>query len=120
MRHWRLHEIETPTGARSPVVLHSREGERRVVLIELRPGEALGDHTVKESALLVVLEGAVRVEAGDESVDAATGDLFHFEPDERHSVTSENGARILLLLAPWPGEGHYRGDRATGAGVSAS
>lgn len=85
----------------------------------LKPGEALGDHTVKESALLLVLDGAVRVEAGDESVDAERGTLFHFEPDERHSVTSDGGARMLLLLAPWPGEGHYRGGRSS-ASVSAS
>ena len=35
--------------------------------------------------------------------------LFRFDPDERHSVSSDDGARILLLLAPWPGAGHYRG-----------
>ena len=39
----------------SPVVLHSQEGAERAVLIELRAGEALGDHGVKESALLLVL-----------------------------------------------------------------
>lgn len=115
-----LPEVETPNGARSPVVLHSQDGERRVVLIELRPGEALGDHRVKESALLIVVDGAVRVEAGDESVDGNTGMLFRFDPDEEHSVTSDGGARLLLLLAPWPGEGHYRGDRAERSGVSAS
>ena len=120
MRHWRLHEVETPDGARSPVVLHSREGSERAVLIELRAGEALGDHRVKESALLLVLDGTVRVEAGDNSVGGEAGALFHFEPDERHSVTSDSGARLLLLLAPWPGEGHYRGDRAEPSGVSAS
>ena len=37
------------------------------------------------------------------------GTLFFFEPDERRTVSSERGARILLLLAPWPGAGHYRG-----------
>jgi quercetin dioxygenase-like cupin family protein len=120
VRHWRLRDVETPQGARSPVVLHSREGAERAVLIELRAGEALGDHGVKESALLLVLGGTARVEAGGDSVDAETGSLFHFDPDERHSVTSEGGARLLLLLAPWPGEGHYRGDRAAGSGVSAS
>jgi quercetin dioxygenase-like cupin family protein len=82
------------------------------VLIELGAGEALGDHGVKESALVLILEGAVKVEAGAESVDGDAGTLFHFEPDERHSVTSDSGARLLLLLAPWPGEGHYRGDPA--------
>lgn len=119
MRHWTLHEIETPNGARSPAVLHSREGAERVVLLELKPGEALGQHQVKESALLLVLDGTARVEAGGESIDADRGTLFHFEPDERHSVTSDGGARLLLVLAPWPGEGHYRGDRSS-AGVSAS
>ena len=44
------------------------------------------------------------------------GTLFHFDPDERHSFTSDDGARLLLLLAPWPGEGHYRGDRGRAVG----
>jgi hypothetical protein len=35
--------------------------------------------------------------------------LFRFDPAERHAISSESGARLLLLLAPWPGEGHYRG-----------
>jgi quercetin dioxygenase-like cupin family protein len=119
MRHWRLDEVETPNGTRSPVVLHSKEGAERAVLIALQPGEALGDHGVKESALLLVVDGGVRVETGDESVDADAGSLFQFEPDERRSVTSDGGARLLLLLAPWPGEGHYRGDR-TASQISAS
>jgi hypothetical protein len=38
--------------------------------------------------------------------------LLRFDPDERHSLASDEGARILLLLAPWPGEGHYRGSQA--------
>jgi quercetin dioxygenase-like cupin family protein len=120
VRQWRLPEVETPNGARSPVVLHSRDGAERAVLIELRPEDRLGEHSVKESALLLVLDGRARVEAGDESVDAEAGTLFHFDPDERHSVTSDGGARLLLLLAPWTGEGHYRGDRADQPGVSAS
>ena len=120
MRHWKLSEVETPQGSRSPVVLHSRDGAERAVLIELRPGEALGDHSVKESALLLVLGGAARIEAGGESVDGPAGSLFHFDPDERHAVRSDEGARLLLLLAPWTGEGHYRGDRPAASGVTAS
>lgn len=120
MRHWDLNEIETPAGSRSPVVVHSQEGERRVVLIGLGPGQALNEHQVKEAALLLVLDGEVRVEAGDESIDAAPGTLVRFDPDERHSISSDASARLLLLLAPWPGEGHYRGDPARESGVSAS
>jgi quercetin dioxygenase-like cupin family protein len=120
VRHWRLGEVETPNGTRSPVVLHSQDGAERAVLIALRAGEALGDHGVKESTLVVVLEGAVRVDAGGESVEADAGTLIHFEPDERRSVTSDGGARVLLLFAPWPGQGHYRGDWSMPADVSAS
>lgn len=108
MRSWKLHEIETPDGSRSPVVLHSDE-EGRVVLIGLHPGQALGDHQVKEHLFLVVVQGTARVEAGGEVVDAEAGTLVAFEPDERHAVSSAGGARLLLLLAPWPGPGHYRG-----------
>jgi quercetin dioxygenase-like cupin family protein len=118
VRHWNLSEIETPAGTRSPVVLHSRDGEDRVVLLGIAPGQRLGEHGVREAALLLVVEGRVRVETGDESVEAGAGELFRFDPSERRSVGSDRGARVLLILAPWPGEGHYRGDRP--ASVSAS
>ncbi len=109
MQSWDLNAIETPGGSRSPVVLHS-EDEARAVLVGLEPGQELGDHQVKEHAWLVVTEGSVQVESGDESVEAGAGTLLHFEPDERRSVSARDGARIVLLLAPWPGEGHYRSD----------
>lgn len=108
MRSWKLLEIETPDGSRSPVVLSSDE-EARVVFIGLQPGQKLGDHQVKENALLVVVDGSARVEAAGETVDAEAGTLVAFEPDERHSISSDGGAKLLLILAPWPGEGHYRG-----------
>jgi len=108
---WKLTEIEMPDGKRDPVVLHS-DDEARAVLIELKPGQELGDHQVKEHAWLCVVDGTVRVGADGESMDAGVGTLFHFVPDERHSVASDDGARLLLLLAPWPGAGHYRGSAA--------
>jgi quercetin dioxygenase-like cupin family protein len=111
VQHWKLNEIETPDGSRSPVVLHTQDGESRVVLIALEPGQELSEHQVKETALLLVLAGEVRVEAGADAVTAVAGELFHFQPDERHSVASGGGARVLLTLAPWPGDGHYRGSR---------
>jgi quercetin dioxygenase-like cupin family protein len=117
--HWNLHEIATPDGSRSPAVLHTRDGEGRVVLIGLEAGQELGEHQVKEAALLLVVEGGLNVECGGESVDARAGDLFRFDPDERRTVTTRDGARVLLVLAPWPGEGHYRGERGP-ASVTAS
>jgi quercetin dioxygenase-like cupin family protein len=108
VRSWNLREIETPGGSRSPVVLDSDEAAR-AVLIGLDPGQELGDHQVKEHAFVLVVDGSVRIESGGETLEASAGTLFTFEPDERHSVSSPEGARILLFLAPWPGAGHYRG-----------
>jgi quercetin dioxygenase-like cupin family protein len=110
VKRWNLHEIPTPEGTRSPVVLHSQDGEGRVVLIRIDEGQELGEHQVKEAALLLVVDGEVTVEAGDESVDAEAGALFRFDPDERRTVRSASGGRVVLFLAPWPGVGHYRGD----------
>lgn len=108
MQTWMLPEIQTPGGSRSPVVLMS-EDEARAVLIGLDAGQKLGDHQVKEHAWLFVVEGTARIRAGGEEIEAPPGTLTHFEPDERHAVSSESGAKLLLLLAPWPGAGHYRG-----------
>jgi quercetin dioxygenase-like cupin family protein len=106
---WDLTAVATPDGSRSPVVLYS-DNEARVVLIGLEPGQELGEHEVKENAFLVVVDGVVQVAAGGQAVDAGTGTLVRFDPVERHTVSSRDGARLLLLLAPWPGEGHYRDD----------
>ncbi len=110
MQHWNLMEIEA-TGTQDPVVVHSGN-EARAVLIVLKPGQELGEHQVKENAWVTVVGGTIRIEAGDESVEAGVGTLVRFDPDERHSLRSDEGARVLLVLAPWPGEGHYRGGAA--------
>ena len=113
MESWNLTELPTPEGSRSPIVLHSTN-DARAVLIRLHPGQELGDHQVKENAYVVVVEGEVEVEAGGEGIAAGVGTLFRFDANERHRVSSAGGARILLLLAPWPGAGHYRGESAAG------
>jgi len=107
LRSWNLNEIETPGGSRSPVVVHSQD-EARAVLIGLEPGQALGDHQVHERAWVFVLDGHARITAGGETVDAGAGFLARFDNGERHAISTDDGARILLLLAPWPGEGHFR------------
>jgi len=109
VQSWNLKEIDTPAGSRSPIVLQSMD-EARAVLIGLDPGQALGDHQVHERAWVLVLDGTVQIASGDETVAAGPGTLTWFEADERRSLSTEDGARILLLLAPWPGRGHFHDD----------
>jgi quercetin dioxygenase-like cupin family protein len=115
VQRWNLLEIATPGGTRSPVVLHSAV-EARAVLIEIQPGQELGDHQVKEDTWVAVLAGDVEVASGGETTTAGSGALLRFDRDERRSISSSSGARVLLLLAPWPGEGHYRGGDRPGGG----
>ena len=105
MRLWHLNEIETPNGMRSPVVLDSEDS--RAVLIALDAGQEMGEHQVRERAWMIVIDGSVEVRADDTTTVAPTGTLLEFDPTERRTVRSTEGARLLILLAPWPGPGHY-------------
>jgi quercetin dioxygenase-like cupin family protein len=89
-----------------PQILLSDRGSARAIAIELPAGEALTDHEVHEHAWLTVVRGAVEVRAGDETRSGGAGHVFHWRPQERHEVRATEDARLLLLLAPWPGEGH--------------
>jgi quercetin dioxygenase-like cupin family protein len=108
MQTWNLRTIDAPDGTRDPVVLHS-DDEGRAVMIRLDAGQELGEHQVKEHAFIVVVEGRARIGAGDDAIEAGPGTLALFQPDERRIITSAEGARLLMLFSPWPGEGHYRG-----------
>jgi quercetin dioxygenase-like cupin family protein len=90
-----------------PEVLRS-DPEARVVAINLPAGEALRDHQVHERAYLVVAGGAVEVEQDGRTETGGPGFLAHFQANERHEVRATSDSRLLLILAPWPGEGHPR------------
>jgi quercetin dioxygenase-like cupin family protein len=106
MQHWDLLAIDASRGTRDPYVVHQDEGAR-AVLIVLTPGQELGEHQVKENAWIVIVEGEVQVVAGAEEIELSAGGMMRFEPGERHSLGSTDGARLLIVLTPWPGEGHF-------------
>ncbi|MEX2196617.1 MAG: cupin domain-containing protein [Thermoleophilaceae bacterium] len=90
---------------RHPRVLRSDE-EARAIAINLPAGEELQDHQVHERAWLVVADGQVEIGQDGATITAGPGFAAHFEPNERHEVRAKADARLLLILAPWPGEGH--------------
>lgn len=104
MEHWDLRSIDVEP--HRPVVLHSTRGEARSVALALPAGEALSEHQVHERAHVVVVDGEVEVEADGNTISAGPGALFVFDPGERHEVRATADARLLLVLAPWPGDGH--------------
>lgn len=105
MRSWDIRAVEAPDGVRTPTVLYSDDA--RAIVVCLEPGEELGDHEVRERAFVVVVQGEVDVRCHGGSLTAPSGTLLVFDPGERHSLSSADGARLLLVLAPWPAQGHY-------------
>jgi quercetin dioxygenase-like cupin family protein len=103
MQHWDLRSLEV--APHQPEVLQS-QGEGRSIVIQLPAGEALGEHQVHERAWLVVVDGEVELVQNGASERAGAGTLAVYDPAERHEVRATSDARLLLLLAPWPGEGH--------------
>ena len=88
-----------------PQVLRS-DDDARVIVINLPSGEELQEHEVHEHAYLVVADGEVELGQGGETVTAGPGTLAHWRPQERHDVKATSDAKLLLILAPWPGPGH--------------
>ena len=89
-----------------PRVLFSSP-ECRAVVIDLQRGEELGDHHVRERAVVEVISGRVIIESSEETAECETGTLVTFDPGEHHTVRALADARLLLLLAPWPAAKHY-------------
>jgi quercetin dioxygenase-like cupin family protein len=92
-------------GRQKPRVLFSSP-ECRMVVIDLRAGEGLANHHVRERAVVEVISGRVSVETGEEAVECEAGTLVMFAPGERHALRGRQDARLLLVLAPWPATGH--------------
>jgi quercetin dioxygenase-like cupin family protein len=104
MQTWDLHSLDVQP--HQPQILSSDRGESRTIAISLPAGEALDDHEVHERAHVLVVDGEVEIEADGQTVSGGAGLLAVFAPHERHEVRATSDARLLLVLAPWPGEGH--------------
>jgi quercetin dioxygenase-like cupin family protein len=103
MKSWDLNVVAL--SPHSPEILDSPD-DGRAILLEIPAGGSLREHQVHERAWVVVVSGEVAISDGGEPVHGGPGLMVQFDPGERHSVDAVSTARILLLLTPWPGDGH--------------
>jgi quercetin dioxygenase-like cupin family protein len=104
VKHWNLQRAGSPT---APQILSSTD-EGRAVLLHVAAGEALREHQVHERAWVTIVHGEAEVvstESGEERRLSAPS-LVEFSPGERHELRAITDISLLLLLTPWPGEGH--------------
>ena len=115
VQRWDLHSPAAPNGTRDPIVLHSDDAAR-AVLIVLQPGQELGEHQVKENAWVTVIDGEV-------DVDMRRRHRQRRRRERSCGSTRASGTRCaartaracLLLLSPWPGAGPLLERRALSA-----
>jgi quercetin dioxygenase-like cupin family protein len=104
MESWDLKTVEVEP--HQPRILASAD-DARTILLRLPGGEELQEHEVHERARVLVVHGEVDVALqGGESTSAEAGHLFEFEPGERRTIVARSDARLLMVLSPWPGDGH--------------
>lgn len=104
MNSWKLTTLDLKP--RLPEILSSSDSARAIAL-DLAAGESLADHEVHERAWLLVIDGAIEVStAAGAQTSGGAGLLVEFAPGERHEVRASSDARLLLMLTPWPGNGH--------------
>jgi quercetin dioxygenase-like cupin family protein len=104
VQSWDLNGLDLKP--RLPEILSSSDAARAIVLA-LAAGESLSDHEVHERAWLIVLDGEIEIwTSADERASGGTGLLVELSPGERHEVRASTKVRLLMLLTPWPGDGH--------------
>jgi quercetin dioxygenase-like cupin family protein len=103
MNTWEINNLSADP--HKPEILSSSDAAR-VVAITLPAGEALQDHEVHEHAWVIVTSGEIEVEADGQTTAGGPGLVAEFGPHERHEVRAKSDAQIVLVLAPWPGDGH--------------
>lgn len=104
MESWNIAELDVEP--HKPQVLRT-DKEARVIAINLPSGEQMQDHQTHERGYLMVVSGQIEVsqEGGDAS-GGGPGYLAQFEPNERREITAKEDSLLVLILGPWPGEGH--------------
>ena len=104
MKAWNAADMDV--APHHPLVLDSAD-EGRLIVIELPAGEEMQKHRVHERAWLMIARGTVEIDDADgETLGGGPGLIAEFSPNEIRTVRAIESARLLLLLTPWPGEGH--------------
>jgi quercetin dioxygenase-like cupin family protein len=88
---------QTTSGTSAKTVYGGHEHVLRQTLIGLRAGAVMAEHANPGEATLHIIEGRVRLMAGEDSWDGRAGDLL-VVPSDRHSVEAMDDSAVLLTV----------------------
>ena len=79
-------------------VVGGHERVLRQTVIGMIAGSELGEHENPGEATIYVIQGSVRLTAGEDQWECRTGDLLKV-PDARHSLAALTDSALLLTVA---------------------
>ena len=91
-------ETEWREGRRNAITLH-KGGGLSVVLLAMRAGDRLEEHSAPRPISLVVREGRIRFTAEGEAIEAGPETVLTCDAEVRHSVEALGDPVCLLTLA---------------------
>ncbi len=83
-------------GIASRVIARTPGGN--VTLFAFDAGEELSEHTAPYDALVVVLEGTLKLTVGGTPVRAASGSVVRMPANVPHAVQSPNRSKMMLIM----------------------
>lgn len=75
-----------------------KQSSMSVVLTHLLAGSGMKEHAAPGPVTVQVLDGRVRLQIGEESVEATAGRLIAFNAGVRHSVEALEDSTLLLTI----------------------
>lgn len=93
-----LHGL-APDGQSRRAVTLVKQGGLNVVLTHLHAGGTLAEHSAPGTTTVQILDGHVRVQIGDETLDLPAGRLVAFDARVRHAVEALEDSTLLLTLS---------------------
>jgi quercetin dioxygenase-like cupin family protein len=93
-----LSDLITPTaqGVTSRVLAKNSGGS--VTLFAFDAGEGLSVHTTPFDAMVVMLDGALRLTVGDAAVEAPAGSIVRLPANVPHAVDARVKSRMMLIM----------------------
>lgn len=94
----RLTELISPTAHGIASRVLAKSGGGNVTLFAFDAGEGLTEHTSPFDALVLVLDGSMRLTIGGQPVDAAAGTIVLMPANVPHALDAPSAARMLLIM----------------------
>ena len=70
----------------------------RIVLFSFDTGQELTEHTAAMPVLLHLIDGAITLTAGDDTVELLPGGVIHLPARQPHSLVATQPSRMVLTM----------------------